>query len=513
MQRRTFLRQAGGACAAPLFARPLLSQSSSRRPNIVVILADDIGYGDLGCYGGSGARTPNMDRLASQGVRFTDAYSPSATCTPTRYAMLTGEYAFRRKGSGVLPGNAPMLIEPGRPTVASVLKEAGYATGCVGKWHLGLGSGDLDWNGDIKPGPLELGFDYCYLIPATGDRVPCVYVENHRVVGLDPKDPIRVAYDKPVSGEPLGRERPDLLTMKFSRGHDMEIVNGISRIGYMTGGKAARWVDEDMADAITRQAVSFMEKNRANPFFLYFATHDIHVPRMPHKRFQGKSPSGYRGDAIEQLDWSVGRIMATLDRLRLAENTLLIFTSDNGPVLDDGYIDGAVEKLGEHKPAGPLRGGKYSIYEGGTRMPFLARWPARVKRSVSNAMISQVDLLATFGALAGRKLPEHAGPDSFNVLPALLGESRQGREYIVEHAQGLAIRKGPWKLIPAGQGVRRELGTAPWTVRAAAEAPLELYNLASDIGETRNVAAENPEFVRELSALLEKVRSSPRTRP
>jgi arylsulfatase A-like enzyme len=511
MHRRSFLRLAGAACAASASSGPLFSLASAKRPNIVVVLADDLGYGDLACYGGSGARTPNLDRLAGQGVRFTNAYAPSATCTPTRYAMLTGEYAFRKKGTNVLPGNAALIIEPGRPTMASVLKQAGYTTGAVGKWHLGLGDGNLDWNGEIKPGPLEIGFDYAYIMPATGDRVPCVYVENRRVVGLDPNDPIRVSYKEPVDDEPTGRARPDLLKLKYSRGHDMTIVNGISRIGYMSGGKSARWVDEEMADVFTRQAVSFIEKNRAHPFFLYFATHDIHVPRMPHPRFQGRSPSGLRGDAIEQLDWSVGRVLETLDRLRLADHTLVIFTSDNGPVLDDGYADQAVEKVGKHKAAGPLRAGKYSIYEGGTRAPMLARWPGQIRRgTTSDALISQVDLMASLGALTGQRLTGNAGPDSFNLLPTLLGESRKGREYIVQHAGGVAIRKGDWKLIPEGEGSRRELLTRP---EPGSRQPLELYNLAADPGETTNVADKHPDIVRELSALLEKVRTGPRTRP
>ncbi len=463
---------------------------AARRPNIVYILADDVGYGDLGCYGATCVKTPNLDRIARQGIRFTDAHAGSATCTPTRYGFMTGEYAWRKKGTGVLPGNATLIVEPGRPTVPSILKEAGYTTGCVGKWHLGLGTSEVDWNGEIKPGPLEVGFDYSFIIPATGDRVPCVYVENHRVAGLDPKDPIYVSYGKKIGNEPTGRENPELLKVKPSHGHDQTIVNGISRIGYMMGGKSARWVDEVMGDTITDKAISFIEGNRAKPFFLYFATHDIHVPRVPNDRFRNKSSCGIRGDAIQQLDACVGRILDTLDRLKLTNNTLLIFTSDNGPVVDDGYADGAVETLDGHKPAGPFRGGKYSLYEGGTREPFLVSWPGRIKPGESAALICQVDMAATLGALAGRKLAEGAAPDSINVLPALLGQSKAGRTRLVEHAgRNIALRKGQWKFVPP-------IGN---------NGP-ELYNLAADVAEARNVAAENPKIVQEMSALLERLR-------
>src|ERR1039457_2723106 len=268
---------------------PLLAQSradaAARLPNIVYMYADDLGYGDVSCYGATRVKTPNLDRAAAAGVRFTDAHSSSATCTPSRYSLLTGEYAWRHQGTGVLPGNASLIVQPGRYTLPAMLKEAGYRTGVVGKWHLGLGARDLDWNGEIAPGPLDVGFDYSFIFPATGDRVPCVFVENRRVVNLDPSDPIRVDYDRPFAGEPTGAANPELLNLHPSHGHDNSIVNGISRIGYMTGGKAARWVDEDMADTITGKAVAFVEQNHARPFFLYFATHDIHVPRVPHPRF------------------------------------------------------------------------------------------------------------------------------------------------------------------------------------------------------------------------------------
>lgn len=509
MKRRAFLQLAGGACA-PAALTQRLAGAPAGRPNIVLILADDAGYGDLSCYGARRVKTPNLDRLAARGVRFTDAHSPSATCTPTRYALLTGEYAWRKKGTGVLPGSASLIIDPNRTTLPSMLRQAGYTTGCIGKWHLGLGAGEVNWNGEIKPGPLEIGFDYSFIIPATGDRVPCVYVENHRVVGLDPKDPIQVSYGKPIGNEPTGRDHPELLKMKHSHGHDNTIVNGIGRIGYMTGGKSARWVDEDMADVITRRATTFIETNKSRPFFLYFATHDVHVPRVPHKRFVGTSRCGVRCDAMQELDWCAGEIMKTLDRLKLTEETLVIFTSDNGPVVDDGYADGSVEALGDHKPAGPWRGGKYSNFEGGTRVPFIASWPRRVRPGVSGALISQVDFLSSFASLTGTKLDPAAGPDSFDVLPALLGTSKMGRDHLVEHARTLSLRQGQWKLIPPNPGpaINKNTNTE---MGAAKEA--QLYNLASDPGEKRNVAARYPAKVQEMTALLEKIRSAGRSRP
>ncbi len=484
--------------------------ASPARPNIVLIYADDLGYGDVSCYGATRIRTPNIDRLASKGLRFTDAHSASATCTPSRYALLTGEYAWRKKGTGVLPGDAALIIQPGRTTLPSLLRRAGYRTSAVGKWHLGLGTGNLDWNGEIQPGPLEIGFDYCFVMPATGDRVPCVFVEDHRVVGLDPRDPIRVSFRGPVGNDPTGKDHPELLRMRPSHGHDMTIINGISRIGYISGGKAARWVDEEMADTFTRKATAFIEQNRDRPFFLYFATHDIHVPRVPHPRFAGKSGLGPRGDVIRQFDWCAGEILKTLDRLKLADNTLVILSSDNGPVVDDGYQDQAVALLDGHKPAGPLRGGKYSIFEGGTRVPLIVRWPGRVKPGVSDALVCQVDFLASLGALCGQSLDTPDAPDSFNVLPALLGDAPTGRADLVEHAGSLALRAGPWKVIEKSHGPKMnvptntELGNAPTP---------QLYQLREDLGETGDLATEHPERVSELTNRLEQIRAAGRSRP
>ena len=487
------------------FACVALAAHSADRPNIVLIYADDLGYGDLSCYGAKRIQTPNIDRLAAEGLRFTDGHSPSATCTPSRYAMLTGEYAWRKRGTGVLPGDAALIIEPGRHTMASVLQEAGYKTAVVGKWHLGLGRADIDWNGDIKPGPLEIGFDYSFLMPATGDRVPCVYVENHRVVGMDPADPLQVSFKEPIGDEPTGKKNPELLRVHPSHGHDFSIVNGVSRIGYQSGGKAALWKDENMAEVFVGKARAFIEKNRTAPFFLFFSTHDIHVPRLPHDRFAGKSGMGPRGDAILQLDWSVGELMSILDRHELTKNTLILFTSDNGAVVDDGYKDEAKERLGDHKPSGPWRGGKYSIFEGGTRVPWIVRWPARVKPGVSRALMCQVDFPATFAALAGTKFESDAAPDTQNYLPALLGDAQQGRTTLIEHAGGgIALRAGDWKFIPRRPGPKRNQNTDTETGNSPNE---QLYNLSEDPQETNDLSKSNTDKLNELRELLESERA------
>ena len=480
------------------------------KPNIIIIYADDLGYGDISCYGASRVNTPNIDRIAKQGLRFTNAHCTSATSTPSRYSLLTGEYAWRKKGTGVATGDASAIIQPGRTTIATIMKRAGYATGVVGKWHLGLGSqGGADWNGEITSGPMDIGFDYNFIIPATGDRVPCVFVENRRVVGLDPKDPIRVSYSEPILTEPTGKEHPELLKMLPSHGHDMTIVNGISRIGYMSGGKSALWIDENIADVITGKAVKFIEKNKNNPFFLYFSTHDIHVPRVPNQRFAGKSGMGPRGDAILEFDWSVGEILKTVDNLKLSDNTLIIVTSDNGPVVDDGYKDQAVELLNGHTPSGPLRGGKYSLFDGGTRVAFIAKWSGKIKPGISDALFSQIDLMASFSALTGQALKEDEAPDSFDYLNTLLGKSKKGREWLVEHAGRLTIIKDNWKFIEPGPGAKVEINTNTET----GNDPLpQLYNLKNDTGEKNNLASQNPEIVKDLSMLLSKIRDDGRTR-
>lgn len=479
---------------------------TGKRPNVIFIVADDLGYGDIGCYGARTVSTPNVDSLAARGLRFTDAHSVAATSTPSRYSLFTGMYSWRRDDTGIAAGDAGMVIRPEQETVADLFKAAGYATGAIGKWHLGLGdkTGTQDWNGTIAPGPKDIGFDYSYLMAATGDRVPCVWIENQRVANYDPSAPISVSYKEPFAGEPLGKDHPELLTkLKPSpnHGHDQAIVNGISRIGYMKGGGKALWKDEDIADTIAAKATRFIESHRDTAFFLYVGTNDIHVPRYPHARFAGKSGMGYRGDAILQFDWTVGEIVKALKRQGIADNTLIILTSDNGPVVDDGYQDQAVELLGEHRPWGDLRGGKYSIFEAGTRVPFIVCWPGRVAPGVSDALVSHIDLFASMGKLVGQQPSDGMATDSRDQLPALLGEDRKGRDYVIEAAQTLSVSDGEWKYIapsnhrPYNALTRTELGNSPEE---------QLYHLNGDIGERRNVAAERPDIVKSMRATLER---------
>lgn len=486
-----------------------MAEKAVSRPNVVFIYADDIGFGDIACNGSKTIKTPNIDALAAQGVRFTNMHSSAATCTPSRYALLTGEYAWRREGTGIAAGNAGSIIRPERFTLADLFKNAGYQTGVVGKWHLGLGdkTGTQDWNGHITPGPSDIGFDYSYIMAATGDRVPCVFVENEYVHNLDPKDPISVDYEKNFEGEPTGKANPELLKMHPSHGHDMSIVNGISRIGYMKGGKSALWKDEEIANVLTGKALQFIEKSKDKPFFLYFATQDAHVPRVPNPRFVGVSGMGARGDAIVEFDWTVGEVMKTLKKLGIEKNTIIILTSDNGPVVDDGYKDRAVELLGNHKPAGEFRGGKYSSFEGGTRVPGMLSWPGKVKPGVSNELLCQVDMMATFADLLNVKIPSQAAPDSENHLAAWLNKGGKGREYLVLQNvhNNLSIENGIWKFIAPGKGPAygKETNTEYGNLDQD-----QLYNLATDKSEKVNVAAQNPEIVNQLRNKLNQVKSA-----
>jgi arylsulfatase A-like enzyme len=481
--------------------------TENQKPNIVLFYVDDLGYGDLGCYGATGVTTPNVDQLAAAGVQFTDAHSSAATCTPSRYSLLTGNYAFRMK-AGILPGDAPLLIRPGTATLASKLKEVGYATAVVGKWHLGLGDGQVNWNKIVKPGPAEIGFDYSFLIPSTGDRVPSVYLENQQVVGLQAGDSLAISFTDDASeynpfGNPTGLSHPALLRVKADTQHSGVIVNGVSRIGFMGGAEQTWWKDEDFPDLLTQKAEGFIEKNKDSPFFLYFSFHDIHVPRVVHQRFIGKSTMGPRGDAIVQMDWVTGKVMEALKERGLSENTLVIFTSDNGPVLNDGYKDKAVELLGAHAAAGPYRGGKYSIYEGGHRVPMIVHWPAKIKPGKSNALWNQLDLMASLSKVTGYKLSAKEAIDSKNVLKAILGKSQVGRGQMLEEAFTLAYRKGSWKYIAPTEKEHNWIQEIK-NIEGGISTEPQLYNLKEDPSERVNLASQKPEIVAELKVLLEK---------
>ncbi len=476
-----------------------------RKPNVIFLIADDIGYGDLSCNGATQIITPNVDKLASGGVRFTDAHSVAATSTPSRYSLFTGEYAWRRNDTGIAAGNAGMVIKPVQPTVADLFKNCGYVTGAVGKWHLGLSdvTGSQDWNGFITPGPSDIGFDYSYIMAATGDRVPCVWVENQRVVNLDPAFPIEVSYESPFPGEPLGKDHPELLTKlkpSLNHGHDQAIVNGISRIGYMKGGGQALWEDENIADSITHKAVQFIEQHKDEPFFLYVGTNDIHVPRFPHPRFVGKSGMGYRGDALLQFDWTVGEIIAALESAGIADNTIIVLSSDNGPVVDDGYADQAVELLGSHTPWGPFRGGKYSNFEAGTRVPLIVSWPLEVAPGVSDALVSHVDLYASMAELMQQPLTANEAPDSQNHLNAFLGTDPKGRDYVVEFAGALSVSDGQWKYISPNQ---KSAYNALTNTELGNSKEEQLYNLKEDRGEKNNVISSNQSVAEKLKGWLE----------
>ena len=481
-----------------------------RTPNVLFIYADDLGYGDLECYDGTQVKTPNINRLAKNGIRFTNAHATASTSTPSRYSMLTGEYAWRRPGTDIAAGNAGMIIRPERYTIADMFKNAGYATAAIGKWHLGLGdkTGGQDWNAPLPAALGDLGFDYHYIMAATADRVPCVFIENGKVANYDPSDPIEVSYTKNFPGEPTGKDNPELLyNLHPSNGHDMSIVNGISRIGFMKGGGKALWKDENIADSITVHAIDFIKQHKDEPFFMYFATNDVHVPRFPHDRFRGKNPMGLRGDAIAQFDWTVGQLMETLDQLGLTENTLIILSSDNGPVVDDGYKDKAEELLNGHTPSGPWRGNKYSAFEGGTAVPVIVRWPQKIKQTGdSDVLMSQIDWLASLGALINARLPKGSAPDSYDRLGNLIGTDKTDRPWIVEQSMNhtLSVRTKDWKYI--------EPNDDPTTFMKAEKIETgnlnvpQLYEMEK-VSEQENVAEKYPEKVFELQTILRQVRN------
>ncbi len=472
------------------------TDTSVAKPNIVVIYMDDLGYGDVGFNGSKTIQTPNIDKLANGGMVFTNGYASSATCTPSRYALLTGKYPWREKDAKILPGTASLIIGTEQKTLPKMLKKQGYHTGIVGKWHLGLGAGSVDWNQHVSPGPNEVGFDESYIMAATQDRVPTVYIKDGDVVGLDPNDPIEVSYKKNFDGQPTGKDNPELLKMKWHHGHNSSIVNGIPRIGFMKGGEKAKWVDEDMADHFLAKAQDYVQRHKDQPFFLYYALQQPHVPRTPNARFVGKSGMGPRGDVIVEADWIVGEFVKTLEKEGVLENTLIVFSSDNGPVLNDGYYDDAVEKLGNHDPKAGFRGGKYSLFEAGVRVPFFTYWKGKIKPGISDALVCQLDLATSLSTIIGHPAKIADGEDLSN---AFLGTSNEGRDHLVIEANTrTALRKGDWLYIPPYPGMVKKYDDV--NIEVGSDAVAQLYNLKEDKAEQYNLATSNPEKLAEMQA-------------
>lgn len=477
------------------------TKRESSKPNVVVIYLDDLGYGDLSSYGATELQTPNIDALANGGVKFTNGYASSATCTPSRYALLTGVYPWKNKNAKILPGTAPLIIDTAQITLPKVLKAQGYQTALVGKWHLGLGTGHVNWNKAVSPGPNEVGFDYAYYMAATQDRVPTVYLENGMVEGLDPNDPIEIDYKNNFDGQPTGKDHPELCEMMWHHGHNSTIVNGVPRIGFMKGGETAKWSDIDMADHFLAKAQDYVKNHKDQPFFLYYAMQQPHVPRTPHPRFEGKSGMGPRGDVILEADWCIGEFMKTLEEEGILENTLVVFSSDNGPVLNDGYYDDAVEKLGKHTPAGPLRGGKYSLFEAGTRVPFITYWKGTIKPGVSDALVCQMDLLASLAKITGT---EESSTDSEDLSDVILGKSVDGREsLVIEATTRTALRKGDWLMIPPYNGAKKNKHV---NIELGNDKGFQLYNLKEDIGQQINLAESNPDKLAEMVEAFKAIR-------
>lgn len=496
------------------YAQTEETPQEQKRPNVILLIADDLGYGDLECYGAKNVETPNVNSLANEGIKFTNCHATAATSTPSRYSLLTGEYAWRRSGTDVAAGNAASIIKPEQFTMADLFHNAGYYTGAIGKWHLGLGevTGKQDWNGKLTNTPRDLGFDYHYIQAATADRVPCVYLEQDTIANYDPTAPIEVSYSSNFEGEPTGVTHRDQLKLDWTHGHNQSIVDGISRIGYMKGGGKALWKDENIADSIVAHSVRFINEHKDEPFFLYLCTNDVHVPRWPHERFRGKNPMGLRGDAIVQFDWTVGEVMKALDDAGIADNTLLILSSDNGPILDDGYADQAIELLNGHSPAGPYRSYKYSGYEGGTMVPFIVRWPERVVPSEepNHTLLSHIDLIGSFGVLINQEIPEGGAIDSGDMLAQFLGESKEHRPWVSElnHTRTLSVRTSEWKYLPANNGTK----TTNWgiAIENGNQPYDQLFDMINDPGETTNLAESNPEVLKYMKEILKDARANPR---
>lgn len=470
-----------------------------KKPNIIVIYADDLGYGDVSSYGVGTLETPSIDKIANNGVRFTNGYASSATCSPSRYALLTGTYPWRNKRAKILTG-ANLIIDTLEMTIPKMLKTKGYETGIVGKWHLGLGNTKIDYNKKISPGPNEVGFDHSFIMADTQDRVPTVYIENGYVVNLDPNDPIEVNFKNDDYGLPSGTKNPELLTMKWHHGHNKAIVNGVPRIGYMKGGEKAKWSDIDMADKFLDEAKKYIDKVKDKPFFLFYTLQQPHVPRTPHPRFVGSSGMGPRGDVIKEADWCIGELYNHLEENNLLENTIIIISSDNGPVLNDGYYDDAVEKLGDHTPAGKLRGGKYSLFEAGTRVPFITYWKGKTKPQVSDEIVTQIDFLNSFSTLVGSDINSSDGVDLSDVFFNNKGDGRD--ELVLEATTRTAFRSGNWVMIPPYPGPAKNYNV---DIELGNSKEYLLFNLESDLSQQNNLANSNPEKLQEMISRYQEI--------
>ena len=493
-------------------------------PNVVLIFADDLGYGDLGCYGATKIKTPNIDQLAAQGRRFTDAHSASAVCTPSRYGLLTGQYplrAFGGKGSwGPLPTNSGLIIDTDTLTIGKLFQNKGYATACLGKWHLGFKEGENDWQVPLRPGPQDVGFDHYFGVPLVNSGSPFVYVEDDTYLGYDPNDPLEFG-GTPISPTPtFPKEASRKSPNKFG------------------GALKAHQIydDEKTGTLLTQRAVKWIAEKKEQPFFLFLSTPNIHHPFTPDPRFKGTSDCGLYGDFVHELDWMVGEVIKSLEDNGLSENTLVIFTSDNGAMLNRAGRDAV--KAG-HKINGDLLGFKFGVWEGGHRVPMIAKWPGRIKEGTqSTQLISQIDMLATFTALTGQDEKTLEGKDSINMLPALLDDPTESlrTELLLAPRQSrkIAIRKGKWVYIGA-KGSGGFSGAKPnhhaWGGPPAAAfagsinsdieggrlkknaPPAQLYDLEADPNQTKNLHNQHPEVVQELSRLLASYGVKPEKKP
>ena len=453
----------------------------------------------MSSYGVGTLETPNIDKIANNGIRFTNGYASSATCSPSRYALMTGIYPWRNKKAKILTG-ANLIIDTLEMTIPKMLKTKGYETGIVGKWHLGLGDSKINYNEKITPGPNEVGFDHSFIMADTQDRVPTVYIENGYVVNLDPNDPIEVNFGNNDYGLPSGKKNPELLSMMWHHGHNSAIVNGVPRIGYMKGGEKAKWSDIDMADKFLDEAKKYIDKVKDSPFFLFYTLQQPHVPRTPHPRFEGSSGMGPRGDVIKEADWCIGELYSHLEKNNLLENTIIIISSDNGPVLNDGYYDDAVEKLGDHTPAGQLRGGKYSLFEAGTRVPFITYWKGKTKPQVSDEIVSQIDFLNSFSSLLGSDIKSRDGVDLSGVFFNNIGNGRDN--LVIEAVKRTALRSGNWAMIPPYNGPEKNTNV---NIELGNSKEYKLYNLENDLSQKNNLAKSNPEKLQEMINLYNEI--------